>query len=73
MRKTIVAVMAFVAIALAPAQASAWGVAGHRLIMRHAIALLPPSEYGAALEKCGAQPVRHVQDVRPVQKVRSPR
>ncbi len=42
MRKTIVAVVAFVTIALAPGPAFAWGFAGHRLIMRHAIDLLPP-------------------------------
>ena len=42
MRKTVIATAAFVAIALAPAPAIAWGFVGHRLIMRHAIDLMPP-------------------------------
>jgi len=42
MRKTLVALGAFVLVALAPASAFAWGFAGHRLIMRRAIELLPP-------------------------------
>lgn len=42
MRNTIVAAITFVTVALAPTQASAWGFAAHRLIMRHAIDLLPP-------------------------------
>jgi hypothetical protein len=41
MRKTIVAI-ALVLASLLPAPAAAWGFAGHKLIMRRAIELLPP-------------------------------
>ena len=41
MRKTIVAT-ALVLASLVPAPAAAWGFAGHKLIMRRAIELLPP-------------------------------
>jgi hypothetical protein len=42
MRKSIVVAAAMVAASLVPASASAWGFAGHKLIMARAIALLPP-------------------------------
>jgi hypothetical protein len=42
MRRSLVAAAAFAACLLTPAAASAWGFAGHRLIMRRAIELLPP-------------------------------
>ena len=42
MRKTALALVACAAIVLVPARAFAWGAAGHRLIMRRAIDLLPP-------------------------------
>jgi hypothetical protein len=42
MRNSLVAACAFVLVALAPESAFAWGFAGHRLIMRRAIELLPP-------------------------------
>lgn len=41
MRKTIVALYVLVAVACLPSTADAWGFAGHRLIMRRAIDLLP--------------------------------
>lgn len=41
MRRTVVA-CTVVMVAFAPAPALAWGFAAHRLIMRHAIDLLPP-------------------------------
>jgi hypothetical protein len=41
MKKSVVACV-LVLLALAPAPAMAWGFAAHRLIMRHAIDLLPP-------------------------------
>lgn len=42
MRKTVVAAAVVLVAALAPAPAAAWGFAGHQLIMRRAIELLPP-------------------------------
>jgi len=42
MRRTLVAAAAFVSILFSPGSAFAWGFAGHRLIMRRAIELLPP-------------------------------
>jgi hypothetical protein len=42
MRKLVLALVACTSIVLAPAQAFAWGAAGHQLIMRRAIELLPP-------------------------------
>jgi hypothetical protein len=42
MRKTILIAAVLVAASLAAAPASAWGFAGHQLIMKRAIALLPP-------------------------------
>jgi hypothetical protein len=41
MRKTLVAAAALVTVWLAPAPAAAWGFAGHQLIMKRAIELLP--------------------------------
>ena len=42
MRKTRFVAAVIVAVSLVPAPASAWGFAGHRLIMARAIELLPP-------------------------------
>jgi hypothetical protein len=42
MKKTLLTTCAFVMIALLPQSAFAWGFAGHKLIMRRAIELLPP-------------------------------
>lgn len=42
MRKRLVAACALVSMMLAPDPAFAWGFAGHKLIMRRAIDLLPP-------------------------------
>ena len=42
MRKTLVTAAALAAVWLVPAPAAAWGFAGHQLIMKRAIALLPP-------------------------------
>jgi len=42
MRKTILIAAVLLAASLAAAPASAWGFAGHQLIMKRAIALLPP-------------------------------
>jgi hypothetical protein len=42
MRRTLVAAAAFVLLLFWPGSAFAWGFAGHRLIMRRAIELLPP-------------------------------
>src|SRR4051812_15817339 len=42
MRRTLVTAAAFAALVLTPGSAFAWGFAGHRLIMRRAIELLPP-------------------------------
>jgi hypothetical protein len=42
MRKTLVATCVLLAAASAPDSAFAWGAAGHKLIMRRAIDLLPP-------------------------------
>jgi hypothetical protein len=42
MRNVLLATCTFVLVALTPAPASAWGFAGHKLIMRQAIELLPP-------------------------------
>jgi hypothetical protein len=42
MRRTLVAAAAFVVVLCSPGSAFAWGFAGHRLIMRRAIELLPP-------------------------------
>ena len=42
MRKTILIAAVLAAASLAAAPASAWGFAGHQLIMKRAIALLPP-------------------------------
>jgi hypothetical protein len=42
MRKALVAVIAVAVAWLVPAPASAWGFAGHQLIMKRAIELLPP-------------------------------
>ena len=42
MRKVTLIAVALVAASLVPARASAWGFAGHQLIMRRAIELLPP-------------------------------
>src|SRR4051812_5559573 len=42
MTKRLLAAFAFAVVALAPASAHAWGFAAHRLIMAHAIDLLPP-------------------------------
>jgi len=42
MRKTLLATCAFVLVALGPESAFAWGFAAHKLIMRHAIEILPP-------------------------------
>jgi hypothetical protein len=43
MRKTVVAVTVVLAVTCVPQAAFAWGFAGHRLIMRRAIDLLPPA------------------------------
>jgi hypothetical protein len=42
MRRTLVAAAAFVLCLFSPGSAFAWGFAGHKLIMRRAIELLPP-------------------------------
>lgn len=42
MRRTLVVVAAFAVVLCSPGSAFAWGFAGHRLIMRRAIELLPP-------------------------------
>jgi len=42
MRKTILMAGVLLAVSLAATPASAWGFAGHQLIMKRAIALLPP-------------------------------
>ena len=42
MRKVSVVAAAFVAIALAPVPAFAWGAVAHRYITRRAVDLLPP-------------------------------
>jgi len=42
MRRTLIAAAAFVLLLFWPGSAFAWGFAGHRLIMRRAIELLPP-------------------------------
>jgi hypothetical protein len=42
MRRTLVVAAAFVVVMFAPGSAFAWGFAGHKLIMRRAIELLPP-------------------------------
>jgi hypothetical protein len=42
MRKALLAAAVFLAVVLVPASASAWGFAGHRLIMQRALELLPP-------------------------------
>src|SRR5262245_2815341 len=42
MRRTLVAAAAFVVFLFSPGSAFAWGFAGHKLIMRRAIELLPP-------------------------------
>ena len=42
MRKAFIVAAALVVASLAPTPASAWGFAGHQLIMRRAIELLPP-------------------------------
>ena len=42
MRRTLVVAAAFLVVLLSPGSVFAWGFAGHRLIMRRAIELLPP-------------------------------
>jgi hypothetical protein len=42
MRRTLLVAALFTAFVLSPGSAFAWGFAGHRLIMRRAIELLPP-------------------------------
>jgi hypothetical protein len=42
MRRTLVVAAAFAAVMCSPGSAFAWGFAGHKLIMRRAIELLPP-------------------------------
>jgi len=42
MRKSLLSIATTVSLALIPAQAFAWGAAGHQLLMRRAIELLPP-------------------------------
>jgi len=42
MRKALVGSLAVLLCSLAPSPALAWGFAGHKFIMRHAIELLPP-------------------------------
>jgi hypothetical protein len=43
MRKVLVAACACIIVAFAPVPALAWGFAGHRFIMQHAIEVLPPA------------------------------
>ena len=61
MRKTLVAAAALVTVWLAPAPAAAWGFAGHQLIMKHAIELLP-AELGPLFDRYRDEVVVRVKD-----------
>lgn len=61
MRNALAAVCVFTTVALMPRPAAAWGYAGHKFIMRHAIELLPP-ELKPLFDSMADDVVSHVID-----------